>query len=113
MSAGSIRTATALMRRRAKNATPGPWRAKGDKAYATGRDHRLGFKKTGAAPDIDHLASWHPDVALAVADLLDLWAELDDKYEFPEDTEHLLRPVLAVVRAYLGDTDERSQEEGR
>jgi hypothetical protein len=54
---------------------------------------------TGAAEDAAHIASWHPAVALAVADWLDLVAdgltELDVR-TLPGDR------ALAVARAYLG-----------
>lgn len=64
------------------------------------------------APDCDHYASWHPVVALAVADWLDAKAEQDDKGACDgagtvgvcnlceHDFGHIA--ALAVARAYLG-----------
>jgi len=45
----------------------------------------------------DHIASWHPAVALAVADWLDVTAKNSAPYraEFPQ--------ALAVARTYLGE----------
>jgi hypothetical protein len=54
----------------------------------------------------EHIASWHPAVALAVADWLD--DEAADTEEWNEQTGES-RPVnpyaLAVARAYLGETE--------
>lgn len=87
MSADELRQAAETLRERAEKATTGPWHGKGDQirataedalvedsilvAYATGHDHRLGFKKTGAAPDVDYAATMHPGVGLLVAGWLD------------------------------------------
>lgn len=53
--------------------------------------------------DAAHIASWHPQVALAVADWLDKYADLY------EASRHRNRPVfgdhehaMAFARAYLG-----------
>lgn len=51
--------------------------------------------------DVDHIASWHPAVALAVADWLDVTADMHERGPvLPRLTE-----ALAVARAYLGRTD--------
>lgn len=66
-----------------------------------------------ATPYADHIASWPPVVALAVADWLDgvaLFVEAKDDEEYfdldgdpiaPEDT-HAIGSALAVTDAYLG-----------
>jgi hypothetical protein len=90
MSAETLRRAASLMRERAGNASDGPWRS-----FVEGRDHLGGDSVIcGPGADIyvrldaanrttttawtgtqDHIASWHPAVALAVADWLDEVAE--------------------------------------
>jgi hypothetical protein len=45
-----------------------------------------------------HIASWHPVVALAVADLLDEAAEMHDKTPCPAADA-----AVTVARAYLGE----------
>ena len=54
--------------------------------------------------EAEHIASWHPLVALAVADWLDAAAE---RAERPGALAlHSLSPgPLAVARAYLGETE--------
>ena len=49
-------------------------------------------------PDALHIASWHPAVALAVADLLDRPADDHDETPCPA-----IDAALAVARAYLGE----------
>jgi hypothetical protein len=104
------------MRERAEKATPGPWRDDPDgygesqvlqvrDDLAGGRFNRIarldgwneesedGADENNAA----HIASWHPAVALAVADWLDVTADVAEEAPglFPYE-------ALAVVRAYLG-----------
>lgn len=117
MSAELLRRAVAEMRKRAEAATPGPW----------GIDERSGRDVTDqwwyevgvSMPDTrgalilgdneddgataKHVASWHPIVALAVADLLEELAAMSDGEApdfwggaWPAD-------ALAVARAYLGE----------
>lgn len=45
-----------------------------------------------------HVASWHPAVALAVAD----W--LDDAATLADETGRIDRHALAVARAYIGES---------
>lgn len=87
-----------------------------DAEYEWGRCNRIGGKFRDSA----WLAKTDPRLiyvfddrsvhagADALADWLDLWADLGDKYEFPEDTEHLIRPALGVARAYLGEADDHT-----
>lgn len=94
-----IREAAGLMRSRAEAATPGPWSDNTPKRTRAGR--HVGrrpdviepgafagdslFLVTGstAAPgtvsDAAYIASWHPVVALAVADFLDLAATHEER----------------------------------
>lgn len=108
--AAQLRAAAKLMRERAKKATPGPWRthdtwlpAGGHTATVLsgeGNDTDLRawlptFKdvdqpwdsERNAWADAEHIASWHPLVALAVADWLeDVARDADDllKLDTPE-----------------------------
>ena len=63
---------------------------------------------TGTEATAEHIASWHPAVALAVADLLDAVAQshehapdgtIIDFWSLPGADNH---PALKVARAYLG-----------
>lgn len=112
MSAKTLWRAAALMRERAEAATPGEWRivpvgARADvrtepgigydyrgSAVATAADSAFGCAQYG---DAAHIASWHPAVALAVADWLDVVANTSATHRagFTE--------ALAVARAYLGE----------
>jgi hypothetical protein len=125
--AETIRRAAKLMRERAEAASKGPWRS-----YIEGRDHWGGDSIIGTPDrdpgsgdlyvhvgdgyhgkweaDQDHIAGWHPLVALAVADWLDGAAERAkelDGYKstaaFPLLLEGFRNP-LAVASAYLGET---------
>jgi len=97
MSADLLRRAAALMRERAEAATPGPWVSVVNSpgiactdcmgtsqrhwfagVVPEGSPHRQtwltgvrGHDEALARGDSDHIASWHPAVALAVADWLD------------------------------------------
>ena len=81
MSAEMLRRAASLMRERAEAATEAPWDAV--QGASGGWWIEAPYTATIADLDIDHsipeadathIASWHPAVALAVADLLDLAA---------------------------------------
>jgi hypothetical protein len=112
-----LRSAASLMRERALKATPGPWKCAdavavnesfgaimpagadaGDIStwlFATGR------REPGATPymgDAEHAASWHPLVALAVADWLDRFG---DKLYCYGPAEH--EAALKIARAYLNE----------
>ena len=101
MSADLLRRAAALMRERAERAE-----ASGDGEPWFPADELHGLIGAGSrnTADAEHIASWHPAVALAVADWLESTAN---------DVEHVHTPVynltsttvaraLAVARAYLG-----------
>jgi hypothetical protein len=116
-----LRQAATQIRERARAAAPGPW-----KLTRASQDLRLESPALGdelaswtysvrpwepsdwdecdtAVPE--HIASWHPDVALAVAELLDFSAAtsriLDAVGQDPDNrpTHHY---ALAVARTYLG-----------
>lgn len=110
MSASLLREAAALMRERAEAARPDhPWYDRGDIA-----EGMAAFTDSGDEPHIDaeHIASWHPAVALAVADWLDDHAETAEMFTAKEipasswsmnwQTSH--NRALAVARAYLGES---------
>ena len=130
MSADLLRRAAALMRERAKAASPAPWWVHdandcdvwwGDQAAvrAVDQDARaLRPLMTDAeveatwdrastvigndvdrAEDAEHIASWHPAVALAVAD----WLEADATIIERHDLDVTVSQALAVARAYLGE----------
>lgn len=117
--AETIRSAARLMRERAAAATPGPWRPVagiwGAETFAAviGRNGVAEDAETwlmatghGAASqeaDADHAASWHPVVALAVADWLDIEAAAVER-GLP-DSSGSIHPALRVARAYLGEAE--------
>lgn len=104
MSAEVLRRAAALMRERARAATSGPWESIPAGAW-TGRvfgdDDEMVAKTSTETPDnhgnAEHIASWHPAVAFAVADLL-----IEASVDWPEHPA-----ALAVARAYLGEEADR------
>lgn len=115
MSAELLRRAAAKMRENAQAATPSPWGRASTDGQGVAVHH--GSHDTVCLytdrPDAIHIASWHPAVALAVAD----W--LDSAYRDWEFSENSLGAMsvramsgrkndpdpyaLAVARAYLGE----------
>lgn len=103
----TIREAARLMRDRANNATPGPWYPDGEiGVYAYGAPETptcpnvFSFGKASLS-DIEHIAGFGPDVATAVADLLDSVADHRDATgSRPEVGADV---VLRLAVAYLGD----------
>ncbi len=106
-----LRRAAKLMRERAEAATPGPWERPLDVRHknaviAALPDGEEGSYRDGMIPagfasrDLEHIASWHPLVALAVAGWLDeVAADCHENLDaWVEDA------ALAVARAYLGET---------
>jgi hypothetical protein len=126
MSSEELRQAAGLMRERAEAASAGPWERFG-MAGVAGKEWEIVDERRvececgepvallGCATNqnAEHIASWHPAVALAVANWLDgvaLFMEAKDDEEYfdldgdpiaPEDT-HAIGSALAVARAYLG-----------
>ena len=119
MSAEVLRRAAALMRERAEAATPGPWQVTED--VDTGERFVYDTRRTELAQVAEwstglgnprHIASWHPAVALAVADWLDATAHRVDMGKprrggvAPGRNNHSWRgsrEALKVARAYLGE----------
>lgn len=119
MSAELLREAAALMRERAKAATPGPWsevregESLGCLAVVAGSDDELDVAPAVIPTNAAHIASWHPGVALAVADWLDREAdgmdliaattrvaiEIGGELTMQHSTHE---EALTVARAYLG-----------
>jgi hypothetical protein len=132
MSAELLRRAAALMRERAEAATPGPWithemgnvfvgnqadgRTSGlwEIVHMSGDDLRdlIPEAATRNRADAEHIASWHPAVALAVADWLEEVAAWDDEgcgrvpgieqTNYPDAVMGSLACATTVARAYLG-----------
>jgi hypothetical protein len=102
MSAEILRRAASLMRERARRAEraveiSGPW--------GTTWDHQVIASDGAQMADCfdsgllaEHIASWHPAVALAVADLLTTISWFPSSAD-PTD----MQAADAVARAYLGD----------
>lgn len=118
MSSEELRQAAALMRERAEAATPGPWEVLwnavayvdtvADPSDPTGQTPMQHPEKIADANQVDraHIASWHPAVALAVADWLEAEAQahfhIGDEVRSVYDQPNMGGPALAVARAYLG-----------
>lgn len=121
MSAEILRRAAALMRERAEAADSAPWTqdssVRGDTVIFNASGHWVTNVTSGRtyAEQVvtfdheerngEHIASWHPAVALAVADLLDDLAETEER----NHREMGFSPIdigrhLAVARAYLGES---------
>jgi hypothetical protein len=117
--AETLRAAATLMRERATAATPGPWRPVaglwktetfaaviGPKGVAENAETWLMATGRGAVSqeaDADHAASWHPGVALAVADWLGIEAAaLERGLPDKSGTKHA---ALRIARAFLGERE--------
>jgi hypothetical protein len=131
VSADMLREAATLMRERAEAATQGPWRAepirgiglrradvrglpentahdyRGD-AVATAADSEFGACPQG---DAEHIASWHPAVALAVADWLDAVAAVHwpKRHDRLSESHYNAEPEHACIAT---DCDETCWIEG-
>lgn len=120
MSADVLRRAAALMRERAKSARAwdGNWQVHEDKPGRVIEVKGDGWDDAIIASCIDyggtengteyagHIASWHPAVALAVAD----WLEESAKYATWREhigsgpTADLIDRAFTVARAFLGES---------
>lgn len=104
MSAEMLRRAAALMRERAEAANEGPWLTASDnkrRDVLAGSGGAIKSRHANAA----HIASWHPAVALVVADWLEAEAEshrVDLVGPYPSGCCRMPQ-ALAVARAYLGE----------
>ena len=117
MSADTLRRAAALMRERAEAATNYPWAASDPGTqwrHYDGQVTAIGFPDDFDPSicdaldndDAQHIASWHPAVALAVADWLDDTANANERLAplaaLTPRGDVTNRKALAVARAYLG-----------
>ena len=118
MSSGLLRRAAAEMRANAEGCIPGPWRVEMDEdsgqQYVVGaRDIAEVHEWSTGLRNPEHIASWHPAVALAVANWLDDTARIADEQSaiatsagIPITADEYVnandKAALAVARAYLG-----------
>lgn len=73
------RRAAALIRENAARAiSPSPWSVNEDLTLVDGNGDAIFSELRGYDPDTEHIASWHPAVALAVAKWLDTCADILD-----------------------------------
>jgi hypothetical protein len=108
MTPDTLRRAATLIRERAEKATPGPWgwtwfdgtHAAREVTYAVAPAvARTNRWKTGF-DNAEHIASWHPAVALAAA----TWLEHEaDRAEHQPWTDDVTEQALAFATAYLGE----------
>jgi hypothetical protein len=110
VSADTLRKAAALMRERADFPSPSFWSAAFIEGAFAAHEH-VDIDAVGVPDTIshaaEHIASWHPAVALAVADLLDNEASLIEGAASHPDLHMPLNSarcdlLLATARAYLG-----------
>jgi len=104
-----LREAAARVRETATAAAPGPWHMdEGQRIYAEdGAYVTSPWTNDERDDDLDHIALWHPGVALAVADLLDSEAthHVDDP-SFERDTDPLCDTwphAVRIARALVGE----------
>jgi len=108
VSAEALREAAAKMRERAELAMDGPWESRvlGDgRAWVASKDDALSMH--GYPATAEHIASWHPAVALAVADWLEDTATANERVgvmfaSVLNGRNALNQKALAVAHAYLG-----------
>jgi hypothetical protein len=115
-----LREAAALMRSRAEAAAPGPWYANpGGYVETDPFMEGEGFNMVadaGGVGQVGHaayIASWHPAVALAVADWLDETArrhdDILDTFAPGSKAEHRIDRAMAVVLLTM-ETEETAAE---
>lgn len=103
----TLRRAAALMRERAEAARAGVWFSEGVEVAARWRDPRSVALTYGSevpegnVANAAHIASWHPAVTLAVADLLDYLAPLADGPWGPDST---IDRAVRIAECYLGES---------
>jgi hypothetical protein len=113
MSASTLRAAAALIRQRAHDASASPWTVdsgpeEGADVICWLEDDDPDYNGTAVAaadicygacnePDAAYIASWHPTVALAVADLIDTILKVG-----PVDGGAEWDATVNLARTYLG-----------
>lgn len=109
--AETLREAAALMRERAEMVTSGAqwtdghyWITDYDPSDPSGQTAMQRLIGGMDSPDAGHYSSWHPAVALAVADWLDHCAQFARWREHVGDgpTADLIDRAVATATAYLG-----------
>lgn len=97
---GLLREAAAKMRERAECAHQGAWLAQASGGVLAGP----WYMDIGDNADAEHVASWDPEVAQAVADWLDFAATwIEDLTPHAEgERERRAGHALKVARRYLG-----------
>lgn len=102
-----LRRAAALMRERAQDVPEGPWMARDSYVYQpAGADVAEAATLSDRAGAARYFASWHPAVALAVADWLDRIAEIAANPEVNWALKTAMKTdAVMVARAYLGESD--------
>lgn len=121
--AEELREAARLMRERAEAATPGRWDADGDERGDVYNPGVHNYPPDGTDPvwvaecgpvegrgyqDAEHIAGWHPVVALLVADWIDCHgrdlasAGGDMRFVAGCDSPGDVQMALTVARTYLG-----------
>lgn len=108
MSAEILRKAAALMRERASAATDGPWASSIVDSLPIVFDARaipepVVYDQELRPGNAEHIASWHPAAALAVADWLDSQADLWGHPGYI-DSVFAIHPATTVARTYLGES---------
>ncbi len=108
MSAETLRRAAALMRDRAEAVTIDPWQTSHDDATQVWDERERLVASAEGLDEAAHIASWHPAVAFAVANLLDdtadaLGSQLATGDDPEQDVLSLYGSEIAVARAYLGE----------
>ena len=122
MSAALLREAATKMRERAEAATPGPWRVGAEGSEGSRVNPATGDKREDShwiasvngrvqpedGRNAEHIASWHPAIALAVADLIDELLRSLSVFGEPADDDPLWQKptastVVRLSRAYLGN----------
>ena len=98
MSAETLRRAAALMRERAEAASDGPWSNRRGPAEHVIDAWDVPIATVDTRENRRHIASWHPAVALAVADWLEQVAE-----DGPFLTAQVKDKAATVASAYLGE----------
>lgn len=103
MSAEILRQAAALMRERAEAATDTPWvvkRAHPDMPAYVAHEGWWVIASRTEQWDAEHIASWHPAMALEIAAFLDFAATYGDQ---PEPQSPTVQFAASIARAYIGD----------
>lgn len=106
MTADLLRRAAALMRERAEQVEAGEWYDATDELVWALNEN---CGTLSAYADADHIASWGPAVALAVAEAMDSTARTIERGKLPLSRDIAL---IRAARAYLGESGPFRPERG-